>query len=159
MLESSFFHRVNDIMAQKRTCVRLERAEIVFPPPQRGECHLRKIWPRAAIWKTLLSCMAQPHVCYPSVHTRVVCLRQEPLGCSLALKTGSKGVGLNRSSVLPCATQHLSTVLLTGDVTNYSLKACCIVPSKARGSPSCSGKWLFPPGLQLPPAWQPAYNR
>ena len=56
------------------------------------------------------------------VHTHVMGLQQEPLGCSLALKTGSRGVSLNHRSVLPCTKQYLLTVFLVGDVTNYSLK-------------------------------------
>ena len=100
-------------------------------PPQRDECHLRKIGPRAASHLARLVIMHGPTSCVLSwVCTHVMCLRQEPLGCSLALKTVSKEVGLNHSSVLPCAKQCLLTVSLVGDVTNYSLKTCCIVSSQ-----------------------------
>lgn len=82
------------------------------------------------------------------VSTRGMCLWQEPLDCTLALKAGDKGVDLNPSSVPLCAEQGLPTACPWEVVSQISPQTCCTEPSKTRRWLSLLCKVAVPPVLR-----------
>lgn len=90
------------------------------------------------------------------VSTRGMCLWQEPLDCTLALKAGDKGVDLNPSSVPLCAEQGLPTACPWEVVSQISPQTCCTEPSKTRRWLSLLCKVAVPTSPAPPPDQQPA---
>lgn len=83
------------------------------------------------------------------VSTRGLCLWQEPLDCTLALKTGDKGVDLNPSSVPRCAEQDLPTACPWEVVSQITVpRHVALSPARPGGGPLCCVRWLSPPGLR-----------
>lgn len=83
------------------------------------------------------------------VSTRGMCLWQEPLDCTLALKAGDKGVDLNPSSVPLCAEQGLPTACPWEVVSQITVpRHVALSPARPGGGPLCCVRWLSPPVLR-----------